>query len=87
MIKDAAGNIKLIKQSTKLVKRETPQWVIDRVLGQPITELEAVKNLIDSNWLKEEIVEKLTTAVDELHKKARAAFQGNLDSGRDLDDV
>jgi hypothetical protein len=78
-IMDANGQIISIKQISKKVRRGPPQWVIDRVLGQPISELESIKSLTESGWLKEQVIEKLATAMDKFNESAKAAFQGDLD--------
>ncbi len=76
---DANGQIISIKQISKKVRRGPPQWVIDRVLGQPISELESIKSLTEAGWLKEQVVEKLAMVMDQFNESAKAAFQGDLD--------
>jgi len=83
-IEDASGEVKLIKRSIKTVRRSTPQWAIERVLGQPISELESIKSLTESGWLKEQLIERLGAAMDKFNESAKVAFQGDLDD-EDLD--
>lgn len=83
-IEDASGKVKLIKRSIKTVKRGTPQWAIDQVLGQPMSELESIKSLTKSGWLQQQVLERLGMAMDKFNESAKAAFQGNLDE-EDLD--
>ena len=47
--------IKMVERVTKQVK-ETPPWVIERVLGKSYDELEAVKTLVEAGWLPPEIL-------------------------------
>ncbi len=81
---DAKGQIISIKQISKTVRRGTPQWVIDRILGQPISDVEAIKILAESGWLKEQVMERLGAAMDKFNESAKAALQGDLDD-EDLD--
>lgn len=81
---DASGQIISIKQISKTVRRGPPQWAIDRVLGQPINELESIKVLVELGWLEEQLVERLGAAMDKFTESAKAAFQGGLDN-EDLD--
>lgn len=83
-IEDASGEVKLIKRSIKTVRRGTPQWAIERVLGQPISELESIKSLTESGWLQQQVLERLGTAMDKFNESAKVAFQGDLDD-EDLD--
>ena len=81
---DASGQIISVKQISKTVRRGPPQWAIDRVLGQPINELESIKALVELGWLEEQLVERLGAAMDKFTESAKAVFQGGLDN-EDLD--
>lgn len=62
------------RESTKTVKRGVPQWVIERILGKPLDELEAVKCLVDSGWLPYSVLKETTESLDEIRDRIRAVF-------------
>ncbi|MBE9015831.1 hypothetical protein C7Y66_10950 [Chroococcidiopsis sp. CCALA 051] len=81
ILEDGCGNVKLVKRSTKTVRRGPPQWAIERVLGERMHELECVKVLVESGWLPESTVEKIATKLKELNETARAAIQTASEEG------
>ncbi len=72
---DARGQIVSIKQISKTVRRGTPQWVIERVLGSGIHELECLKVLVECGWLTQETLERIAAKFDEVKQTAMAAIQ------------
>ena len=56
------------------MKRGVPQWVIERILGKPLDELEAVKCLIESGWLPYSVLKETTESLDEIRERIQAAF-------------
>ncbi len=68
------------RETIKTVKRGVPQWVIERILGKPLDELEAVKCLIESGWLPYSILKETTESLDEVRDHIRGHFysQKNL---------
>lgn len=66
------SNKVITKSSIKKVKRGVPNWVIDRILGRPVDELEAVKCLVESGWLPYSVLaatsESLDTACDRIRR-------------------
>lgn len=68
------GDKVTVKTSVKKVKRGVPPWAIDRVLGRPIDELEAIKCLIESGWLPFHILNTTTQSLEEIRDRMRAAF-------------
>lgn len=66
------------RESTKTVKRGVPQWVIERILGKPIDELEAVKCFVESGWLPYSVLKETTESLDEIRDRIRRAFQSEV---------
>ena len=68
------GERTIHRESIKTVKRGVPQWVIERILGKPLDELEAVKCLIESGWLPYSVLKETTESLDEIRERIQAAF-------------
>lgn len=64
-----------IKSSIKKVKRGVPSWVIDRILGKPLDELEAVKCLVESGWLPYSILTKTSESLNTAQNHIRKVFE------------
>lgn len=72
--KDDNGNIiKTIEKVSKVVK-PTPPWAIDRVLGKSYDELEAVRTLVESEWLPPEILTKAGASMEKLKTEIQGLF-------------
>ena len=69
------GNKVITKFSIKKVKRGVPNWVIDRILGRPVDELEAVKCLVESGWLPYSVLAATSESLDTARDCIRRAFQ------------
>lgn len=69
-----SGSNTICKEIVKKVKRGVPQWAIERVLGKPVDELEAVKCLVETGWLPSSILEETSESLDELRDRFRAMF-------------
>lgn len=63
---DADGNIIGRKVSKKKVTRPTPKWVIERILGQDMHELDALKVLIEGGWLSPDLVDHFSDRLNSL---------------------
>lgn len=69
------GDKVITKSSIKKVKRGVPKWVIDRILGRPVEELEAVKCLVESGWLLYSVLAATSESLDTARDCIRSAFQ------------
>lgn len=73
--KDANGDIiKTIEKVSKVVK-STPPWVIDRVLGKSVDELEAVKTLVEAGWLPLEVLYRAGASMEQLKISMQQLFE------------
>jgi transposase len=69
------GDKTIYTEVSKRVKRGVPQWAIERVLGKPLDELEAVKCLVESGWIPRHVLIVATESLDEVRDRVRQAFQ------------
>lgn len=69
------GDKVVTKSSIKKVKRGVPSWVIERILGKPLDELEAVKCLVESGWLPYSILTKTSESLDTAQNHIRKVFE------------
>lgn len=73
--KDAAGEIiKTIERVSKVVK-PPPAWAIDRILGKPVDELEAIKVLVESGWLPFSILYRAGESMEQLKTSMQQLFE------------
>lgn len=69
------GDKIIYKEIVKKVKRGVPQWVIERVLGKTVDELEAVKCLVESGWIPRHVLIVATESLVQVRDRVRQAFQ------------
>lgn len=68
---DAENNPTGKKVSVKAEKLPSPQWAIERVLGPSITELDALKVLVESQWLEEDVVGDVILKFNQLNDEIK----------------
>ena len=61
---------------TRTVRRQTPQWVLERYLGKVLHEIEAIQAL--SNWLPQWAIQFAANEVNHSTEEIRKAFTGAL---------
>ncbi|AFY72163.1 hypothetical protein Pse7367_3948 (plasmid) [Thalassoporum mexicanum PCC 7367] len=71
------------KKSTKQVRRSTPAWVIDRVLGKRMHEMEALRVLANAGWVPRTILTEVVGGIAVLRESVRHAFDNLSSSNRD----
>lgn len=57
---DENGNISGKKVVEKTEAIEVPRWVIERALGSTVSELDALRLLIDSGWIDDSVIEGIS---------------------------
>lgn len=68
---DENGNIRNSKVTKKTESIEAPRWAIERVLGTDISELDAVKTLVDSQWIDSDIVDEISDKLSKLNSEIK----------------
>jgi hypothetical protein len=63
------------KKLTKKVRRSTPAWVIDRVLGKRMHEMEALRVLANAGWIPKEVLKEAIGGIAALKESVRKAFE------------
>lgn len=61
---DKSGKIANRKVITKKDIAEVPRWAIERALGTGTSELDAVRLLVQSGWLDNEIIDQIAQKLD-----------------------
>lgn len=74
---DRDGNIVTLHKS-RTVQRGVPQWVIDRYLGPPIHEIEALKVLVNAGWFPSWVIQLSVDEISKCRKAIREAVVGLL---------
>lgn len=73
--KDPAGNIIKTVEKIAKVAKGPPPWVIDRVRGKSYDELEAVKTLVEAEWLPREILYNCGASMEQLRTEMQRLFE------------
>ncbi|HEY9824924.1 MAG TPA: hypothetical protein V6D19_05715 [Stenomitos sp.] len=66
------------KETIQRVPVGIPRWAIERVLGPPISEIDAIKVLAKAGWLPNDFLELSSEQFNELRQKLKASFAGIL---------
>lgn len=74
---DENGNITGKKVIEKTDSIEVPRWAIERALGSGISELDALKLLIDSGWIDDSVIENVSQALDIATDEIRQMLKPN----------
>lgn len=78
-LKDAQGNIINQKEIEREINRPAP-WAIDKITGKDINELDAIRKLVDSGFLKEEQLLAVEKILDEVTIKVKGILSGDIKS-------
>ncbi len=52
----AEGDAISSKKIKKKIRKPAPRWVIERILGKSISEIDSLTTLVDNNWLNHDRV-------------------------------
>ena len=74
---DRDGNIVELTEK-HLIRSGCPEWVIRRVLGEKMQELEAVKVLVDTDWLPESLLVDVQDSLTDFNSTIKNSFQNAL---------
>ena len=75
--RDENGNLVVTSVKENEVHKGVPQWLIDRVLGKPMEELEAVTRLVEGNWFNEEAVTEISSSSEKFTQEVRQILTKN----------
>lgn len=78
VVKNSDGEVISIKQ--KQVKKPCPKWVVDKVLGADMHELEAIKVLVESKMLPDELIGELAEVIEKTMDDLKTAFKKGTSS-------
>jgi len=68
-----------IKEETKIIQKPTPEWVINRVLGQPMPLVEAMKTLLMNNIALPQQADALFKGIESIEDELRSLVQSRAD--------
>ena len=72
---DGDGNLISTAKTTTTVRRPAP-WAIERVLGKNCSELEAIKKLVDSDWIETDKLVAIEKLLDSLNEEIKSVLKG-----------
>ena len=67
-----------VETSTKAVRKECPQWVINRVLGEPYDEIDALKVLAKAGWIPAKLLNYSREQLEQFRANLRSVFAETL---------
>lgn len=75
------GDMPFEEESIQRIPVGVPKWAIDRVLGNPSDEIEALKTLVKAGWLPRWITQIAINEISEAKATIREVFAGILPDG------
>ena len=72
-----SGEYTTHKKGTKKVKRPAP-WAVEKILGKDMVELDAVKKLVDADWIDIGVLKAIERLLEDLNYKVRGLLNGSI---------
>lgn len=76
---DAEEDIISSKKIKKKIRKPTPKWVIERVLGKSISDIDSLKSLVDNGWLEYNQLEKIEKLLNEFNDNIKQIISTSSD--------
>lgn len=63
------------EEQTKITTELCPEWVISKILGKDVEELEAFRKLVEAGWIPNDVVGSTINDIEELKVKVKSYFR------------
>lgn len=76
--KNANNRLETVKETMTETIKGPAQWAIDRALGMPIAEMDALKVLMEAGWIEEEAIAEIANRGTIFNKEVQEVLQSYI---------